>query len=153
MSTDQGQTIPKGWFGFRVACRSAQKKASIRLCPRGCTPAHSGWQQGATPACTTARCARRPTTFFRTFQRFYATRGGFHSGLSAKRALRLLLVVYLFTPRATDGQTPLEAILPEARRMPLYRLINDPFRALQGRESVKPAATMAALLVPEAAAA
>jgi transposase-like protein len=103
--------------------------------------------------------ARLPSTtnalerFFRTFQRFYATRGGFHSVLSAKRELLLFLVVYLFTQRATDGQTPIEAILPEARRMPLYRLINDPFRALQGRESVKPAATMADLLLPEAAAA
>jgi hypothetical protein len=73
--------------------------------------------------------------------------------LSAKRELLLFLVVYLFTQRATEGQTPIEVILPEARRMPLYRLINDPFRALQERESVKPEATMADLLLPEAAAA
>jgi hypothetical protein len=32
-------------------------------------------------------------SFFRAFQRFYATRGSFHSVLSATRALRLLLVV------------------------------------------------------------
>ncbi len=91
--------------------------------------------------------------FFRAFQRFYATRGGFHSVRSAKRELLLFLVVYLFTQRATDGQTPIEVILPGARGMPLYRLINDPFRALQEREAVQSEATMADLLVPEAAAA
>jgi hypothetical protein len=35
--------------------------------------------------------------FCRAFQRFYSTRGGFHSVLSAKRELLLLLVMYLFT--------------------------------------------------------
>jgi hypothetical protein len=40
------------------------------------------------PSTTTAiaRC-------FRTFERFYKTRQGFHAGLSAKRALVLVLVV------------------------------------------------------------
>jgi hypothetical protein len=33
--------------------------------------------------------------------------------------------------------------------MPLYRLINDPFRALQERQSVKATATMADLLLPQ----
>jgi transposase-like protein len=89
--------------------------------------------------------------FFRAFQRFYATRRGFHSVLSATRELLLFLVVYLFTQRATDGQAPIEAIVPEARRMPLYRLINDPFRALQERENVKATATMADLLRPQEA--
>jgi transposase-like protein len=91
--------------------------------------------------------------FFRAFQRFYATRRGFHSVLSAKRELLLFLVVYVFTQHATTGQAPIEVILPEARRMPLYRMINDPFRALQERESVKSAATMADLLRPKVAAA
>ena len=68
--------------------------------------------------------------FFRAFQRFYRTRGGFHSVLSAKRELLLFLVVYVFTQHATTGQAPIEVIMPEARSMPLYRLINDPFRAL-----------------------
>jgi hypothetical protein len=72
---------------------------------------------------------------------------------SAKRELLLFLVVYLVTPRAPDGQPPSEVILPEARCMPLDRLINDPFRALQERESVTSEATMADLLLPEAAAA
>lgn len=89
--------------------------------------------------------------FFRAFQRFYRTRGGFHTVHSAKRELLLFLVVYLFTQQATPGRAPIEAILPEARSMPLYRLINDPFRALQEWESVKLEATMADLLLPQAA--
>ena len=91
--------------------------------------------------------------FFRAFQRFYATRGGFHSVLSAKRELLLFLVVYVFTQHATTGQAPIEVIMPEARRMPLYRLINDPFRALQERTDVKPEATMADVLLPKETAA
>jgi transposase-like protein len=103
--------------------------------------------------------ARLPSTsnaverFFRAFQRFYRTRGGFHSVLSAKRELLLFLVVYVFTQHATTGRAPVEVIRPEARRMPLYRLINDPFRALQERASVKSGATMADLLRPQAAGA
>jgi hypothetical protein len=91
--------------------------------------------------------------FFRAFARFDKTRQGFHAVLSAKRELLLFLVVYLFTPHATTGQAPIEVIVPEARRMPLYRLINDPFRALQERASVKSEATMADLWRPQAAAA
>jgi len=91
--------------------------------------------------------------FFRAFERFYKTRQGFHSVLSAKRELLLFLVVYVFTQQATTGQAPIEVIVPEARRMPLYRLINDPFRALQERESVISEATMADLLRPQAAGA
>jgi transposase-like protein len=91
--------------------------------------------------------------FFRAFQRFYTTRGGFHSVLSAKRELVLFLVVYVFTQQATTGQAPIEVIVPEARRMPLYRLINDPFRALQERAHVKEQPQMAELLLPNAAAA
>jgi transposase-like protein len=90
--------------------------------------------------------------FFRAFQRFYTTRGGFHSVRSAKRELLLFVVVYLFTQRATDAQAPIEVIVPEARRMPLYRLINDPFRALQERGYVKEQPTIAELLLPKAAA-
>jgi transposase-like protein len=103
--------------------------------------------------------ARLPSTtnaierFFRAFERFYKTRKGFHSILSAKRELVLFLVVYVFTQHATTGQAPIEVILPEARRMPLYRLINDPFRALQERGCVKRAAEMADLLRPQEAAA
>ena len=91
--------------------------------------------------------------FFRAFERFDKTRKGFHSVGSAKRELLLFLVVSRFTQRATDGQAPIEVIVPEARRMPLYRLINDPFRALQEWESVKSEATMADLLRPQEATA
>jgi hypothetical protein len=80
---------------------------------------------------------------FRAFQRFDATRSGLHSVLRAKRARRLLRRVSVFTPHATTGPAPLEVILPEARRRPLSRLINAPFRALQEREDVKPEAAMA----------
>jgi transposase-like protein len=102
--------------------------------------------------------ARLPSTtnaierFFRAFQRFYTTRGGFHSVLSAKRALLLFLVVYVFTQHAATGQAPIEVIVPGARRMPLYRIINDPFPVLQERGSVKPEAKVADLLLGEAAA-
>jgi transposase-like protein len=91
--------------------------------------------------------------FFRAFQRFYATRGGFHSVLSAKRELLLFVVVYVFTQHATTGQAPIEVIVPEARRMPLYRLINDPFNALQERGHVKDTPKVADLLLGKAAAA
>jgi transposase-like protein len=99
--------------------------------------------------------ARLPSTtnaierFFRAFQRFYATRGSFHSVLSGKRELLLFLVVYVFTQHASTGQAPIEVIMPEARRMPLYRCINDPFRALQERGYVKREAEMADLLRPQ----
>ena len=59
------------------------------------------------------------------------------------------LVVYVFTQRASTGQAPIEVIMPEARRMPLYRCINDPFRALQERGYVKREAEMADLLRPQ----
>jgi hypothetical protein len=61
--------------------------------------------------------------------------------------------MYLFTQQASNGQAPIEVILPKARRMPLYRMINDPFRALQERESIKPEATMADMLFGKAVAA
>jgi transposase-like protein len=90
--------------------------------------------------------------FFRAFQRCYCTRGGLHSVLSATRERLLFLVVYVFTQHATTGQAPIEVIVPEARSMPLYRLINDPFRALQERADVKPEAPMADVLRPQEAA-
>jgi hypothetical protein len=98
------------------------------------------------PATTTAI-----ERFFRASQRVYVTRGGLHSVLSVNRELRLLLVVDVFTPHVTTGQAPIEVIMPEAHRIPLYRLINGPFRALQERASVKSEATMADLLRPQEA--
>jgi hypothetical protein len=73
--------------------------------------------------------------------------------LSGKRELLLFLVVYVFTQRASTGQAPIEVIVPEARCMPLYRCINDPFRALQEWGDVKREAKMADLLRPQEAAA
>jgi transposase-like protein len=90
--------------------------------------------------------------FFRAFQRCYRTRGGFHSVLSATRELVLVLVVSVFTQHAPIGRAPIEVLMPEARRMPLYRLINDPFRALQERGNVKRKPHMADLLLPQEAA-
>jgi transposase-like protein len=66
--------------------------------------------------------------FFRTFQRFYKTRGGFHSVVSAKRQLILFLVIYLFTQQVGTGKAPIESIIPETRRMPFYQLINYPLK-------------------------
>jgi len=99
--------------------------------------------------------ARLPSTsnaverFFRAFQRCYRPRGGFHSVLSATRALLLFRVVYVFTQHATTSHAPIETMLPEARRMPLYRLSNDPCRALQERTYVKPEAHMADVLLAQ----
>jgi hypothetical protein len=91
--------------------------------------------------------------FFRSFQRFYRTRGGFHSVLNAKRKQQLSPVVYVFTQRASTGQAPIEVIVPEARRMPLYCFINDPFNAFQERRHVKTTPTVADLRLGKAAVA
>jgi hypothetical protein len=79
--------------------------------------------------------------------------GGFHAGLSAKHKRRLCVVVDVFTPHALTGQAPSEGRGSEARRMPLDRFINDPFRALQERGHVKEKPQMADLLRVQAAAA
>ena len=125
----------------------------------GITPWVTGVEEKLPQLLGSVGSSRVPSTtnaierFFRAFQRFYKTRKGFHSVLSAKRELLLFLVVYVFTQRDRTGQAPIEVIVPEARRMPLYRLINDPFRALQERGNVKRAAEMADLLLPQAAGA
>jgi transposase-like protein len=66
--------------------------------------------------------------FFRAFQRFYKTRGGFHSVMSAKRALMLFVVGYVFTVQPGTGMAPIEQIVPNAKQMPLYQILNAPFR-------------------------
>lgn len=75
--------------------------------------------------------------FFRAFNRFYKTRGGFHSVYSARWELLLFILVYLFTQQDKDGKAPIDAIVPEACAMPFYRLINDPFSVLLGVDHVK----------------
>jgi len=67
--------------------------------------------------------------FFRSFNQFYKTRNGFFSVLSAQRQLMLFLVFHLFT-RGKNGMAPIESIMPEATRMPLYKLMNDPLISL-----------------------
>lgn len=81
--------------------------------------------------------------FFRTFNRFYKVRCGFHSVRSAPWELLLFIVVYLFTQREQDGMAPIEAIVPAARQMPLYRLINDPFVIHWREKDVKKTPNMA----------
>lgn len=65
--------------------------------------------------------------FFREFNRFYKTRCGFHSVKSAKREIIFFLVVYLFTIQPESGKAPIEKIIPEAKDMPFYHLLNYPF--------------------------
>jgi hypothetical protein len=56
------------------------------------------------------------------------TRGGFHAVLSTKRELMLLVVVYVFTIQVSTGFVPIERIIPQARHIPLYKFVDDPFR-------------------------
>lgn len=56
--------------------------------------------------------------------------------VSAKRELILFLVMYMFIRQLESGKAPIESITPEAREMPLYKLINDPLKAVMGVENV-----------------
>jgi transposase-like protein len=148
---------------FQTRDKRTVRRRLMRLKERaaewGITPWVSAVEAKLPQLISSVGSVRLPSTsntverFFRSFQRFYRTRGGLHSVLSAKREWLLFLVVYLFTQHATTGQAPIEVIVPEARSMPLYRLINDPFRALQERADVKPEASMADFLKPQAAGA
>ena len=40
----------------------------------------------------------------------------------------LFVVVYVFTQQAGSGQAPIEQIVPQAKDMPFYQIINAPFR-------------------------
>jgi hypothetical protein len=73
---------------------------------------------------------------------------------SAKQELLLVVIIIdAFTNVLPTGKLCLiGAIVPEARRMPLYRWINDPFRALQARESAKSETAVADLPRGETAA-
>jgi transposase-like protein len=98
--------------------------------------------------------------FFGTYNRFAKLRRGFHSVLSTKRELLVFLVVYVFSQQS-QGKAPIEAILPEAPRMPLYRIFNDPFAYLfelsgsdaNNLKNVKQIRGMAEFLMLEEAAA
>jgi hypothetical protein len=108
------------------------------------------WRVGRVRLPSTTNALER---FVRALPRFYPTRRGVHSILSATRALRRFGGVYLCTPQASPGQAPIAVLVPAARRMPLYRLINDPFSALPERRHGTSTASMAAVPVGEAAAA
>jgi transposase-like protein len=98
--------------------------------------------------------------FFGVFTRFLKVRRGFFSVLSTKRQLIVFLVVYVFS-KHTNGKAPIESILPEASRMPLYRIFNDPFACLldmsggkaENLKNVKEIRGMAEFLTTEKAAA
>ena len=74
--------------------------------------------------------------FFRAFNQFYKKRCGFFTVVSAKRELILFLVMYLFIRQPESGKAPIESIMPDAREMPLYELINNPLRVVMGVENV-----------------
>ena len=81
--------------------------------------------------------------FFRAFNQFYKKRCGFFTVVSAKRELLLFLVMYLFIRQPENGKAPIESIMPDAREMPLYKLINDPLKAVMGVENVNKNVKMA----------
>jgi transposase-like protein len=81
--------------------------------------------------------------FFRAFNRFYKMRCGFSTVISAKRELILFLLMYVFIRQPGSGKAPIEAIMPEASRMPLYKMINDPFGTVLGVKNVKKNSKMA----------
>ncbi len=58
------------------------------------------------------------------------------SVVSAKRQLILFLVMYVFIRQPESGKAPIESIMPEAREMPLYKMINDPLRTVMGVENI-----------------
>ncbi len=98
--------------------------------------------------------------FFGCFTRFANVRRGFFSVLSTTRQLIVFLVGDVFAQQ-TNGKAPLEAIVPEASRMPLYRIFNDPFACLlelsggkaENLKNVKEIRGMAEFLTTEEAAA
>ena len=83
--------------------------------------------------------------FFRCFNRFYKVRCGFFSVVSAKRELLFFLLMYLFVVQAETGKAPIESILPQAKGMPFYQLVNDPLKTVMGLARVNPKIRMANL--------
>lgn len=81
--------------------------------------------------------------FFRAFNRFYKLRCGFFSTISAKRELIFFMLMYLFLKQPQTGKAPLEAIMPQAKNMPFYQLVNDPIMLLMNNAVVKEKIKMA----------
>jgi transposase-like protein len=91
--------------------------------------------------------------FFRAFNRFYKVRCGFFSVVSARKELILFLLMYLFAIQPESGKAPVESIMPDARRMPLYKMINDPLGTVIEVENVKKNVKMADFLLNQSVAA
>lgn len=92
--------------------------------------------------------------FFRAFTQFSKTRCGFHSVRSAKREIIFFMVIYLFTIQAERGKAPIENLLPDAKTMPFYQLLNYPLAGeltSHPPQNVKPAQDMATESVEELA--
>ena len=53
------------------------------------------------------------------------------------------LLMYLFVQQADSGKAPIESILPRARGMPFYQLVNDPLKVIVGLADVKQKVRMA----------
>jgi hypothetical protein len=83
--------------------------------------------------------------FFRAFNRFYKVRCGFFTVISARRELIFFLLMYVFIQQPGSGKAPIESIIPEARGMPLYRMVNNPLRTVIGVGNVKRNVKMADL--------
>ena len=81
--------------------------------------------------------------FFRAFNQLYKKRCGFFTVFSAKRELILFLVMYVFIRQPGSGKASIESIVPDAREMPLYKMINDPLGTVMGVENVNTNAKMA----------
>ena len=90
--------------------------------------------------------------FFRGFNRFYKVRCGFSTVKSAKRELIFFLLMYLFVQQAETGKAPIESIVPRARSMPFYQLVNDPLKTVMGVESVNQKIKMADLSLKQCVA-
>ena len=57
--------------------------------------------------------------------------------------------MYLFIKRPETGKAPVEAIMPEAKMMPFYKIVNDPILLLMNTEIVKQKGKMADFLLKE----
>jgi transposase-like protein len=91
--------------------------------------------------------------FFRAFNRFYRSRYGFFSVGSAGKELIFFLLMYLFVQQPDSGKAPIESIMPDARTMPLYMMINDPLETVVGVDNVKKNVKMADFLLQQRIAA
>ena len=56
---------------------------------------------------------------------------------SAKQELIFFLLMYLFVQQADSGKAPIESILPRARGMLFYQLVNDSLKVILGLAYVK----------------